>query len=101
MPDVPQDDGRGFIAHKMDFLFGCHWSQKVQAMYGYTDLAITAIGTSGVLWNQQIADLGFTSLSHHWLQIMTGCMLAQSVVRAVKSRAVSVPPKVTDKQQIP
>jgi hypothetical protein len=82
------DDGRGLIAHWLDRVFGVHWGQKVASLYGYGQLLIVIIGTSGGLWNDQIRQLGFPWLANNWMRIFMTCQLLQAVTLAIKARAV-------------
>jgi drug/metabolite transporter (DMT)-like permease len=69
----PPDDGRGAIAHWIDYLFGNHWRQRLRSAFGYGQAACGLLSGSSIL-SSQIHALGIPWLDHNWPKI-TGISL--------------------------
>ena len=84
MSSVP-DDGRGALAHWIDYVFGTHWHQRVQSVCGYLQAIIGAIAGGSIL-SSQIAALGLPWLDHNWPKITGWALILSGLLSAIAKR---------------
>lgn len=73
------DDQGGWIAQKLDFLFGVGWSRKVARLGSLVQFIILSIATGGIVLDDQTAKQ-IPFFSAHWKTILAVCLLANKII---------------------
>ena len=77
MPDTP--DTRGWIAQKLDFLFGVGWTKDVARVGSLAQLAILGIAT-GAINLEDFGKINVPFVTDHWKAILSACLLINKTI---------------------